>query len=500
MRALCVLALAACGGCAQLFGIDQTSAAKDAGADAAVDAPPGQVTMGWQRMSVGATVVRSPQDLSTSTAAFLIADGSAAGGFDHTAAMVTAPGTWAADIATGTPAAYFTLPDYPTPVPRLYDLGVRNQVGLYAVLEHPNPQPMPTGATLTFSFNLATPIAAGYSAQEYSLGTWTQYGFPVAVGQTSVGATVAGSAITSLNGRPVSAFTTGDAILALEYNGNTLIGAFIGSGVNQTGNVTFSGNMAGVAQNQTLSATVHPATISQRYAAIRPAMGNLGMAWYLNAAPASNIGNSGPQLNAVGVAVTDSGALSATYGNPFAQLGWDAVLTWYTVESRAFTPAGQALAATLYAQLYQFALPTAGVDLSVPAGLPITILLNGTPLVTDGTTVTIDPTKSVDISFQADQATCTLYQMQLFDLVPNAANTALQNNLVFGATGVAADFQMPPDPFVVGHNYALRGICLGGGFPTIASGDLTNRSLPLSVGYADGGVFTVAGPGSGIRP
>jgi hypothetical protein len=170
-------------------------------------------------------------------------------------------------------------------------------------------------------------------------------------------------------------------------------------------------------------------------------------------------------------------------------------MLWDTYEYRTFVPTGQTLAATLYTQLYEYALPTAGVTLDVPAGLPITISINSTPLLTDGATVTIDPTKQVDISFATDQASsCSIYQMQLFDLVPNSGNTALQNNLVFGATGVAADFKIPPDPFVVGHNYALRGICLSGGFPSLATGDLTNRTLPLSVGYMDGGVFTVASP------
>jgi hypothetical protein len=224
-------------------------------------------------------------------------------------------------------------------------------------------------------------------------------------------------------------------------------------------------------------------------------MGNLFEAWYLNAAPASSIGNSGPQLNALQLLSTSSGAISASYGNPFTGLGWDTVMLWDSYEYRTFVPAGQTLAATLYTQLYEYALPTAGVTLDVPAGLPITISINSTPLVSDGATVTIDPNQQVDISFATDSSNgCTLYQMQLFDLVPNAANTALQSNLVFGATGVAADFKIPPDPFVVGHNYALRGICLSGGFPTLATGDLTNRALPLSVGYMDGGVFTVAGP------
>jgi hypothetical protein len=254
--------------------------------------------------------------------------------------------------------------------------------------------------------------------------------------------------------------------------------------------------MAAVTQDQTLSMTVQPSAIPTRYAAERPAMSAPGMAWYVNAAPASNIGNSGPQLNAAGVVSTQSGTISATYGNPFATLGWDSVVLWNTEATRTFTPAGQSLVATLYSQLYEFALPSPGLALDLAVGLPITISINSMPLVTDGTTVTIDPSQPVAISFQADQPTCTLYQMQLFDLLPNSATapTALENVVVFGATGIAAAFEIPPDPFVVGHNYVLRGICQQGGFPTLSSGDLTNRELPLSVGYLDSGVFTVAAP------
>jgi hypothetical protein len=218
VRRFWAFALAACGGCAQLFGIKDTTGGADAAPDVAIDAPANQVTLAWQRMSVGATVVRAPQDLTSSTAAFLVADGSANQGFDRVSATVSTPGTWEAPIPSGAPAAYFTLPDYPNPIPRLYDLGVRNSVGLYAVLEHPNPQPMPSNSTLAFAFNLATPIAAGYSAQEYSLGTWTQYGFPVAVGNTTVSANLTPTTISNLSGRPLSAFTSDDEILGLEYD------------------------------------------------------------------------------------------------------------------------------------------------------------------------------------------------------------------------------------------------------------------------------------------
>ena len=45
--------------------------------------------------------------------------------------------------------------------------------------------------------------------------------------------------------------------------------------------------------------------------------------------------------------------------------------------------------------------------------------------------------------------------------------------------------------FQLGSTYTLRTICIQGGYPDAAIGDLRKRELPIAVGYLDGGLFTV---------
>jgi hypothetical protein len=55
----------------------------------------------------------------------------------------------------------------------------------------------------------------------------------------------------------------------------------------------------------------------------------------------------------------------------------------------------------------------------------------------------------------------------------------------------AKSVAIPNDVFVAGKTYMIRGHCLVDGFPGLATGDFTQRQLPLSLGYLDGGIFTV---------
>ena len=55
-------ALILLGGCAQLFGIDQTTGS--GGGGGSNDAPPAMASLRFVRMSIGASVVRAPQDLA----------------------------------------------------------------------------------------------------------------------------------------------------------------------------------------------------------------------------------------------------------------------------------------------------------------------------------------------------------------------------------------------------------------------------------------------------
>jgi hypothetical protein len=476
-------------GCAQLFGLEPTTATSD---DAA---PAPRVSLSFQRISVGAQVVRSPQDLTGFTAEYEIPEATA---LRRVAATQSAIDTWSADVAEGTPQIQFTLPDFPTPLTRMWAFPSRTIKGLYGWLEHPSPQPAPMGAMLTVQVTLPNAYA-GEGLQMYSLGSWTQRGFSGAE-LPAIGATQLGpisfpfSSVSSLTGRPLERITKDDAVLVLRYAGNDLTGVFTAPVFDQTGTDTVTGALAPVAHDLTLSLTIHPSVPATRYANARPINGNQGMSWSLTAAPGYMIGNnSGPLLQAAGVAPTDSGSLTTSYGNPFASRDWRTVFTWSTGQSRTYTPPAMP-PVTLNAGMYQLVEPSANASVDLDAGLPVTISIDQKPLLTDGMTVKIDPAKAVDLSFVVDQPTNTLYQMQLYELVPNAMNTALQYQLRISATGVQPHFTFPPEHFTVGHLFTIRAIAIRGGYPTLAAADLTNRDLPIAVSYLDSGAFTVAAP------
>lgn len=481
------LALGGLVGCAQIAGIDETSG--PATAD--------RVSLSYEKISVGATVVRAPLDLTGLAAEYLVADDAEADGFLHVPAEQLTSDTWSAAIPTGTPAIRYFTPDYPEPGAKILAIPQRTILGLFGRLEHPNPEPAPPGAMLTVRSTLPTPYAATEGFQLYTLGSWTVRGFS-ATEIPAVGAAAFGpvsfpfSSTTSITGRPPEKITTADSVMFLRYIGNRLTGVMEAAPFDQTGTDTIMGTMTAVTASETLDIHVGPpAAVAQRFAPARPALPALSMAWYLHAAPGYEIANdNGPLLNAAGVAMADTGTISQPYGNPFVAKGWPTLLTWTTVATRTYTPMVGMPAIDLHAGLYQHVQPTAGMTLDLPAGLPEVITMDGKPLSTDGLTIA-PPTKAVTVSFVAGVTTNTLYQIQLFEIGPNMGNTALVQTLKLTATGLEPQLTLPPDLFVAGKTYNLRAICIQGGYPGIADGDFTKRELPIAVGYLDGGVFTV---------
>lgn len=474
-------------GCAQLAGIDDTTGL----------VPVDRVSLQLEKVSIGAAVTRSPLDLTGLSAEYLVRDDAEVDGFQHVPAELTTPDTWSAGISDGTPPIRFFTPDFPEPVAKLWDLPLRNLIGLYGRMEHENPQPAPMGAMLTLSATLPSAVLATESFQLYTLGSWNVRGFTgaevPAVGATAFGPTAFPfSSMSSITGRPLEKITTADAVMFLRYVGNRLTGVMEATPFEQTGTDSIMGTMTAVAASEMLEISVGPpATVAARYAPARPAMPALSMAWYLHAAPGYEVANdNGPLLHAASVAMADTGMISAAYGNPFVAKGWPTTLTWTTVASRTYTPAVQMLPVDLHAGLYQLALPTPGMTLDLPAGLPEVITIDSKPLSTDGLSIA-KPTKPVEVTFVSSVTSNTLYQVQLFEIVPNTGATALVQKQVFGATMVKPEVTLPPDLFVAGHLYNLRAICIQGGYPAIATGDLTKRQLPVAVGYLDGGVFTV---------
>ncbi|MBA3458357.1 MAG: hypothetical protein H0T46_00225 [Deltaproteobacteria bacterium] len=473
--------------CAQLAGIEETSSGS-----------PDRVTLTVERVSIGATVVRAPMDLSGLAAQYLVPDDAEPDGLRRVDTELLQPDTWSAAIKSpAAPPVVFDLPTDPAVSRHQYDFDLRNLYTLFSRLEHPNPEPAPMGAMLTVRSMLPTPYAATESFQLYTLGSWNIRGFSGAelpvVGDMVFGPQAfAFSSMSSITGRPLEKITTADAVMFLRYLGSRLTGVMEAAPFDQTGTDTITGTLTNVPADQQLKVMLGPpAAVAARFAPARPAVPNLSMSWTLRAAPGYEIGNdNGPMLHQAPVVMADSGAVDVMYGNPFVSKGWPTVLTWSASASRSYTPAGQALPVGLNAGLAQIVQPMTDQVLDLPAGLPEVISIDNRPLSSDGAMIP-KPTLPVRVTFASSITSNTLYQVTLYQLVPNAAGTALVPKHILGTTGLEPDFTLPPELFMPGTLYMLRATCLQGGHPDAADGDLRARGLPLSYGYLDSGVFSV---------
>jgi hypothetical protein len=495
-----VAAVVTSAGCAQLAGIDHTS-----GTDRNTD------TVAIQRMSIGNIVTYADLDLTGLEAIYFVENPASASGFDKVIAdngKAAGLGTWHADLPAPAPVV-FTLPDVPVPVPRLFAFPNRKLLALFGALEHPGRSPAPDGAMLTVTAPLDAGTVATDSFRAFTVGSWTSRTFaatelPV-LGTKQLGpVSYAFSTASSLSGRPeLDRLTAQDAFFILRYSGAALTGVAEAPAFDQTGNNTVvTPAMTAVVPDPTLDVKITPAALSMRYASARPAVATLSMGWNVVAAPGYSVANNtGPVLQSGALALTDVG-VTVKYGNPFAMRGWNSMFTLGTSESRVYmapnptSPAGTPIPVTLFAGMNQFldlspaVAPPPGFELTLEAGLPVTISMAGTPLLTDGQMIA-KPTKFVEVTFVADKPTATLFSLQVFDLLPNTAATALEYHLVLAASSNDAKFELPPDTFQVGHSYTLRALCTSGGYPGIAGGDLQTRTLPLSQSFLDSAVFTV---------
>lgn len=483
----CASVLVATAGCAQLAGIDETTGL----------VPPDRVSLTVERLSVGASVVRAPQDLSANTASFLVLDDAIPEGFTRVPAELTDTNLWTAEVPTGTPAVQFDLPDLPTPLNRVWQFPTRNTKAMFGVYEHPSPQPAPAGAMLTVTATLPTPYVTGQSFQFVSIGTWNARSFSAAelpvvdTGVTTLGPITFPFTSTSKEGagRDHEKITTADAVLVLRYNATRLTGVVEAAPFEQTGNDMITGTMTAVPADQMLTADLQPMAVAGRYAPLRPAMAPGGMSWSLTAAPGVDHAASRGVTLTTGSAVAADPPLSLGFGNPFVAKGWRTVFVWATAGSRTVTPAGQTLPVTLRAELYTITEPTPGMVMTLPAGLPELITIDTMALSTDGLMIP-KPIQQARVSFIAGGASTT-YSVQLFELVPNMAGTALEHRFVIEASGVTKELLLPPEVFAPGKRYTLRAITYAGSFPNAAEGDLATRTFPVSIGYHDSGVFTV---------
>ena len=490
MRLFPAALLLTASGCAQLFGLDETTGAT-------ID--PTRVSLTMQRWSVGAAVSKNPLDLTGQTAAFLLDDG--AGGFTEVPGENTAPGVWSAPIAEGTPPVLFTLSDMPAPLTRLWQMPARDRRGGFTAFEHPNPQPPLPASSIMLTATLPTMYASTESFRIEAIGAWTARTLVAGelpapdVGNTTITAALPYDSFARMTGAPAARITSQDVVIVERYVGNLLTGVYQVPPFDQTdGADPMTASLVAVPANKSLTATVMPATYTQRFSAVRPAVTSVGQSWSINASPGWSIGsNAGPRLHAGGVAATDS-MITTMFGNPFESLDWRALIQLTTQSTRTHMFQGMA-AMTLSSAMYTVAEPTGALVFDMPAGLPINIRANEVPLSTDGMTVALDLTKPVEIDAITDKPNGTVYLVTLYEVALGMDGTTVDRTAIIDAlTTGEPTLTLPAKLFQVGSYYYLDFRTIQGGYTNAAMGDLQTLSLPYSVSRADSAVFQVVAP------
>jgi len=496
--ALGVMAAGTAGGCAQLVGIDSTELAGN--------------SIQLVRTSIGTTVDQAPLDLDGLSATYLVA-GASATGVERVTATAGIAGRWTSGLRAPAPVEV-TLPDVPTPFPRLFDLPSQHLRLSFDVLEHPGRTAAPDGAM----FGVTVPITAvpemGDMFQAYVVGAWLMHALPptsfTVVDNTQL--VIQPFAFTASDSLPrraqIDRVTNRDAFLILRYAdaGARLTGVAEALPFDQTEATTsvMTRAMTPVVADQMLAVKVATSAVQGRLANLRPAVVmSPATSWSLTAAPGYALTSStGPLLQAGVLAPTAAdptvSELTVAYGNPFAGRDWRAVLTVLTVGHRTFTLPGTMSSIALDAGFVALLEPPpAGTDLAVSpgmsAGIPVGITMNRAALSTDGQEVK-QPTGFVEVSFSLDKLPevpgAVHYAVQVHELVPGAADM-LERHVVFAATSTEPQFSLPANVFQAGHNYLLRAISVLGGFTDADAGDLVSRSLPLTQGFLDSAVIQV---------
>jgi len=65
---------------------------------------------------------------------------------------------------------------------------------------------------------------------------------------------------------------------------------------------------------------------------------------------------------------------------------------------------------------------------------------------------------------------------------------------IIGVQGSEPTLTLPPRVLKAGHTYVVVAACIAGGFVDAATGDFQTVTLPITIGQADSGVFTVVAP------
>jgi hypothetical protein len=482
-----VLLLAA-SGCAQIFGIDETSGPS-------VD--PARVSVTMQRWSIGASVSKNPLDMSMETGEFLLDDG--AGNFTKLPAEHTAPETLSALLPEGTPPAVFSLPDVPTPYKRLWAMPARDRRGVFSAYEHPSPEEPLPNSSIMLQVALPSPYVSSESFRLEAIGAWMARALVPAelpapdMGIATINASLPYTSWARMTGSPAARITSQDVVVVERYVGNMLTGVYQTPPFDQTDAADpITANLLPVPANRPFMATVMPTDYAQRFNAVRPAVTGLNQSWVINAAPGWSIGSTvGPRLHAGAVAMADT-MISTMFGNPFESLDWRSLAQFSTYAARTYMFQGM-LATTLTAQLYTIAEPgSSALTFDMAAGLPINIRANEVPLSTDGMTVALDLTKPVEVDAILDQPGSTLYFVALVEVALSMDGMAVEKKTIVDAiTTGDPKVRFPQEYFQVDHYYYFDFRSMKGGYTNAAAGDLQTLELPYTVARADSAVFQV---------
>ena len=476
------LALVCGGGCAQLFGLDVTTSAPDANPD--------EVSLAVQRVSVGSTVVKAPQDMTGQMATFYADDGATAG-------MLIPPNKFTAPVMTGTPPVIFTLPRDMTP---RYFASSRAQTVNHVVFERPGMMPAADTSKITVGITLPSPYVSGEAFNVVAVGPWTQH--PLAAGELPLPdmglTTISTPAIDYTTGfsslissMTRAKITSTDYVVVLRTVGSRLTG-YLETQFDQTdGTDTISGTMSAITANRTLNATFDPAVFMSRFATAKPALTGLSLNYSISASPGADVGQTrGIQLVAGGSNPMTDTSVTVSYGNPFEGHAWKSVLTYAASSSRTFM--FMTAPVSLGATMQTVSDPEQTTSITLPAALPTAVKANDTELITDGIDVMLDLTKPVTLTATLEKPTATYYSLTLSEITVSGMTPT--RTAVISAASTTPTFQIPQSYFQVGHSYVVQFRAQEGGYLNAAGGDFTTFTLPLSTSTLDSALFTVVAP------
>jgi len=484
-----LVVLAGASGCAQLFGIQDTSKGQ---------APPGKAQLTLTRQSVGATVVATPLDVTTQTATFYDPDT-----FDAVPGEQADVNVWQATIATGNPSVEFSLPDLPAPFGHYLAVPSRDVHAHFLAYEHPNLQPPPAGAMEQVMVALPTPYDGAQTFRVSIVGAWMEHTLTSAelpaMSASALSATVPYAMFTPVTQSPAARYSSADAVLVLRYSGNKLTGVYQAPPQDQSDTTDTIGGatatMQQVATDKMITGTPALTAYDTRLQTVKPvpAAASLAVSYAITASPGISVGAlAGPQLDAGPVPMSTNGmTLTGTYGNPFDTQGWKAVLQFVANETR--TAMVGTTPATLVAQMASYQLASSTVALDFAAPLPQTVALDATPLATDGASIPLDAMAAHTVAITAEPTPpATLYFADVIELVVNGG--AVERHLILDARSTDPMITLPPGTFKTGSTYTLTAGTMAGGFTNVATGNLDAVALPFTVAQTDSGTFTVVAP------